>query len=185
MCFSAEAGFTAAAILLTAGAIGIQRAYRTDRGYLPLAALPIFFGFQQLFEGLVWTGNALSSDTMVQRFSLAYMFFSWLAWPVWIPHLGGEQQSHRTLTRPCPTMMKGAQKQQSSDKSHAHGFMGLFHVLHAPRRVTLLHRGLGHVESRRRLLHFGGIGHLGDHVIHLFHMSIIAEILRGIGRTDS
>lgn len=52
---------------------------------LAIAVLPLLFGFQQLFEGLVWTGNALSSDTMVQRFSLAYMFFSWLAWPVWIP----------------------------------------------------------------------------------------------------
>jgi len=85
MCFSAQASFTAAAILLPAGAIGIQRAYQTDRRYLPLAALPIFFGLQQLFEGLVWTGNALSSDTMVRQFSLAYMFFSWLAWPVWVP----------------------------------------------------------------------------------------------------
>jgi hypothetical protein len=85
MCFSAEVSFTAAAILLPAGAIGVQKAYRTDRRYLPFAALPIFFGLQQLFEGLVWTGNALSSDTMVQRFSLAYMFFSWLAWPVWVP----------------------------------------------------------------------------------------------------
>lgn len=85
MCFSAQASFTAAAILLPAGAIGMQRAYRTDRRYLPLAALPIFFGLQQLFEGLVWTGNALSSDTMVLRYSLAYMFFSWLAWPVWVP----------------------------------------------------------------------------------------------------
>ena len=85
MCFSAEASFTAAAFLLPAGAIGVQRAYRTDRRYLPFAALPLFFGLQQLFEGLVWTGNALSSDTMVQRFSLAYMFFSWLAWPVWVP----------------------------------------------------------------------------------------------------
>jgi hypothetical protein len=85
MCFSAQASFTAAAILLPAGAIGMQRAYRTDRRYLPLGALPIFFGLQQLFEGLVWTGNALSSDTMVLRYSLAYMFFSWLAWPVWIP----------------------------------------------------------------------------------------------------
>ena len=85
MCFSAEASYTAAALLLPAGAIGVQRAYRTDRRYLPLAALPIFFGLQQLFEGLVWTGNALSSDTMVQRYALAYMFFSWLAWPVWIP----------------------------------------------------------------------------------------------------
>jgi hypothetical protein len=85
MCFSAEASFTAAAILLPAGAIGVQRAYRTDRRYLPFAALPIFFGLQQLFEGLVWTGNTFSNDNMVQRFSLAYMFFSWLAWPVWIP----------------------------------------------------------------------------------------------------
>jgi hypothetical protein len=85
MCFSAEASFTAAAILLPAGAIGFQRAYRTDGRYLSFAALPIFFGLQQLFEGLVWTGNALSNDTMVQRYSLAYMFFSWLAWPVWIP----------------------------------------------------------------------------------------------------
>ena len=85
MCFSAEASFTAAAILLPAGAIGVHRAYRTDRRYLPFAALPIFFGLQQLFEGLVWTGNALSNDTMIQRYSLAYMFFSWLAWPVWVP----------------------------------------------------------------------------------------------------
>lgn len=85
MCFSAEVSFTAAAILLPVGVIGVQRAYRTDRRYLPFAALPIFFGLQQLFEGLVWTGNALLSDNMVQRFSLAYMFFSWLAWPVWVP----------------------------------------------------------------------------------------------------
>ena len=85
MCFSAEASFTAAAILLPAGALGMQRAHRTDRRYLPFAALPLFFGLQQLFEGLVWTGNALSSDTMVLRYSLAYMFFSWLAWPVWVP----------------------------------------------------------------------------------------------------
>lgn len=85
MCFSAEASFTAAAILLPAGAIAMHKAYRSDRRYLPFTALPLFFGLQQLFEGLVWTGNALSSDTMVQRFSLAYMFFTWLAWPVWVP----------------------------------------------------------------------------------------------------
>lgn len=85
MCFSAEASYTAAALLLPAGALASHRAYRTNRKYLAIAALPLLFGFQQLFEGLVWTGNALSSDAMVQRFSLAYMFFSWLAWPVWVP----------------------------------------------------------------------------------------------------
>jgi hypothetical protein len=55
--------------------------------------------------------------------------------------------------------------------------MGLVHVLHASRCVTLFHGGLGHVEVRRRLLLLGGVGHLGDHVIHLFHMSIVAEVL--------
>lgn len=85
MCFSAEASYTAAAILLPAGGFAIRKAYQINRNLVPLAALPMLFGFQQLFEGLVWTGNALSSDAMVERYSLAYMFFSWLAWPVWIP----------------------------------------------------------------------------------------------------
>lgn len=85
MCFSAEVSYAAAAVLLPAGALASQRAYRTNRNYLPIAALPLLFGLQQLFEGLVWTGNALSSDSMVERYSLAYMFFSWLAWPVWVP----------------------------------------------------------------------------------------------------
>jgi len=85
MCFSAEASFTAAAILLPTGAMAMQKAYRTDRRYFPFATLPLLFGLQQLFEGLVWTGNALSNASLVQQFSLAYMFFSWLAWPVWVP----------------------------------------------------------------------------------------------------
>ena len=85
MCFSAQVSYAAATVLLPAGAVASERAYRTKRNYLPIAALPFFLGLQQLFEGLVWTGSALSSDSMVQRYSLAYMFFSWLAWPVWVP----------------------------------------------------------------------------------------------------
>jgi hypothetical protein len=85
MCFSANASYTAAAILLSTGGVATQRAYQTKRSYLALAVLPVMFGLQQLFEGLVWTGNTLSSDDMVMRYSTAYMFFSWLAWPVWVP----------------------------------------------------------------------------------------------------
>jgi hypothetical protein len=85
MCFSAEVSFTAAAILIPVGAITVHGAYRSNGKYLAIAALPLFFGLQQLFEGLVWTGSELSSDSMVQRYSMAYMFFSWLAWPVWVP----------------------------------------------------------------------------------------------------
>lgn len=85
MCFSAEASFVAAAVLLPAGAFAMRKSYRENRNLLPLATLPMLFGLQQLFEGLVWTGGALSNPGMIERYSLAYMFFSWLAWPVWVP----------------------------------------------------------------------------------------------------
>jgi hypothetical protein len=83
MCFSAEVSFAAAAILLPAGVAAILRAYRTDRQYVPIASLPLLFGVQQALEGAVWTSNG--NPGLVERFSLAYMFFSWLAWPVWTP----------------------------------------------------------------------------------------------------
>lgn len=83
MCFSAEASFIAAAVLMPAGAVSMARAYKTDRRYLPVAALPLLFGLQQGFEGAVWMANG--NAALVEHFSLAYMFFSWLAWPVWIP----------------------------------------------------------------------------------------------------
>jgi hypothetical protein len=85
MCFSAGVSYTAAALLLPTGAISVGRAYRKNRRYLVIAALPFLFGLQQLFEGLVWTAAAHGDGNRIQTFSLAYMFFSWLAWPVWVP----------------------------------------------------------------------------------------------------
>ncbi len=85
MCFSATASFTAAAILLPLGGLSLQRAWRDDRRYLALGALPLLFGVQQLFEGLVWHAGESGDAITVARYSLAYMFFSWLAWPVWVP----------------------------------------------------------------------------------------------------
>ena len=83
MCFSAEVSFAAAAILLPAGVAAIMRAHKTDRRYVPIAALPLLFGVQQALEGAVWTSEG--NSRLVEQFSLAYMFFSWLAWPVWVP----------------------------------------------------------------------------------------------------
>jgi len=85
MCFSAEASFTAAALLLPAGALSIWKAYRTDRRYVPICALPMLFGLQQLLEGFVWIGGESGDLDLVKLSSLAYMFFSWLAWPIWVP----------------------------------------------------------------------------------------------------
>lgn len=83
MCLSAEASFIAAAGLIPAGALSTARAYRIDRRYIPIAALPLLFGLQQGLEGMVWMANG--NAILVERFSLAYMFFSWMAWPVWVP----------------------------------------------------------------------------------------------------
>ena len=85
MCFSAEVSFMAAAALLPAGGLALRRALRTRRSYAPLAALPLLFGLQQLAEGLVWVSGESDDRRWVEIFSIGYMFFSWLAWPVWVP----------------------------------------------------------------------------------------------------
>lgn len=85
MCFSAAVSYAAAGLLIPAGAVAMGRAYQNDRQYLAIAALPGLFGFQQLFEGLIWTAADQGAGSHLQTFSLAYMFFTWLAWPVWVP----------------------------------------------------------------------------------------------------
>ena len=85
MCFSATASFTAATLLIPAGVASGYKAYQVDRRYIALCALPFLFGLQQLFEGLVWTSGESGDMLAVGRYSLTYMFFSWLAWPVWVP----------------------------------------------------------------------------------------------------
>ena len=85
MCFSAEASFAAAAVLIPAGAASMAMACRTDMRFLPLCTLPLLFGLQQLMEGFVWTTGAGGDLALAHGFSLAYMFFAWLAWPVWVP----------------------------------------------------------------------------------------------------
>lgn len=99
MCLSAEVSFVAAAVLVPVGAFSIYRASRVDRRYLALATLPLLFGIQQLLEGLVWVAGAQGDPDTVARFSLAYMFFAWIAWPVWVPVSGYfiESGSRRVL----------------------------------------------------------------------------------------
>ena len=84
MCFSPEVSFTAAAVLLPAGGYAMAQAWRTDRRYLALCALPLLFGAQQFLEGMVWISGDGGADS-VQAWSIAYLFFAWLGWPVWVP----------------------------------------------------------------------------------------------------
>lgn len=85
MCLSAPVSFAAAAVLIPAGAFTTWRALRTDRTYAALAALPMLLGLQQFAEGVVWTAGAQGDARLTELFSLVYMFFAWIGWPVWIP----------------------------------------------------------------------------------------------------
>ena len=48
MCFSAEASFIAAAVLVPTGLLTMMRAYNTDGRYLPIASLPLLFGLPEI-----------------------------------------------------------------------------------------------------------------------------------------
>ena len=85
MCFSATASFTAAGVLLPAGIVSVRSAARTEPRYIAICALPLLFGLQQFAEGVVWLAGMEGDMARVSQASLAYMFFSWLAWPVWVP----------------------------------------------------------------------------------------------------
>lgn len=85
MCFSAEASFATAALLIPAGAAAMAKAWRIDKSFIPLCTLPLMFGVQQFMEGMVWVAGAAGAAADVERYSLAYIFFSWIVWPIWVP----------------------------------------------------------------------------------------------------
>lgn len=84
MCFSPEASFGAAAGLMIAGGIAWKKAGRTPLRLL--AAIPFFFGAQQLMEGVVWMSNLHTSWAAFRSGSTyAFLFFAWIIWPLFIP----------------------------------------------------------------------------------------------------
>jgi len=85
MCFSARASLGVAVALLPAGAYCLAMAWRKDRRYLPLAAVPVLFGLQQLCEARVWAGLDLGDPGLARVPSLAFLFFALVVWPVWVP----------------------------------------------------------------------------------------------------
>lgn len=83
MCFSAEASFTAGAVLLIVGAATVRRA-RT-RSELPYAWIPVLFGIQQLLEGALWLTFPNHAPLLNSVLTHAYSFFSHVLWPIYVP----------------------------------------------------------------------------------------------------
>lgn len=87
MCFSATASFTISAALLPIGGWCINKAWQSDRHYLPLAAFPLAFGIQQAIEGIVWLGIDAHNSAMVAAAATGFIFFSHGFWLVWTPFM--------------------------------------------------------------------------------------------------
>jgi hypothetical protein len=77
--------FSAAAILIPTGAFTFARAWRHDRRYAALAALPMLLGVQQFAEGMIWIAGARGDTVRTELFSVLYMFFAWVGWPSLVP----------------------------------------------------------------------------------------------------
>jgi hypothetical protein len=85
MCFSATASFTAGALLVSAGLLGMRLALKQNKDYLLFSLIPLFFGIQQLSEGLIWilmNRNGFNSAKLVGYF---YLFYAFYFWPIYVP----------------------------------------------------------------------------------------------------
>jgi len=84
MCFSAEADFTAAAVI---GVVGVATlAEVRDRDEAIVASLPLLFAVHQLVEGFVWRGlGGQVSGTTQATATLAYLVYAQGILPIIVP----------------------------------------------------------------------------------------------------
>ncbi len=84
MCFGPISSFSSSIIL---GGVGIASINKVrSRNELPLACLPLFFGVQQLFEGLLWLVLQNPSCSSYQNpLTLSFLFFALFFWPIYTP----------------------------------------------------------------------------------------------------
>jgi len=85
MCFSVAASFSASAVLVPMGIYCVKKSVSLEKPYWAFALLPLMFGIQQFFEGLVWLAIEPDGGGVTRLAALGYMFFSHLFWLVWIP----------------------------------------------------------------------------------------------------
>lgn len=94
MCFSPEASFGASIVITTIGIISYKKAKGTP--YWALSIIPILFGIQQLFEGIVWLTAADDGFSGLLRMSTyGFIFFAWVVWPIFIPFALWKTEKHR------------------------------------------------------------------------------------------
>jgi hypothetical protein len=95
MCFSATASFASGTAL---SAAGVSTLAKTEtREDIPIAAIPLLFGAQQILEGVVWLSLSRVDQTCTKIPAYGFLFFAFILWPVFIPFVAarGEQDAFR------------------------------------------------------------------------------------------
>ena len=83
MCFSAAASLIAGGALTATGVVTIGKV--KSRSEIPFASIPLFFGIQQLLEGMVWL-SLQSGDVLFNSYAAkGFSFFAYVFWPVFVP----------------------------------------------------------------------------------------------------
>ena len=83
MCFSATASFTAGTALIAVGAVTLHRS--EGRNELPLAAVPLLFGLQQVSEGFLWVSLNNGLAELQSWSTYIFSLFSHVLWPIFVP----------------------------------------------------------------------------------------------------
>ena len=84
MCFSASVSYSSSAVLVATGLYAIKQAGRLPAPYRMWAAIPVFFGIQQAFEGRVWQMLDAGDAQAAVPYAVGFHFFSHFLWLWWL-----------------------------------------------------------------------------------------------------
>lgn len=84
MCFSAEASFAGGIIISAIGVATVTKVHKSSQ--LVFASIPLFFGIQQITEGVLWLTLPNPDYLSIQKFSTyLFLIMAEVLWPMMIP----------------------------------------------------------------------------------------------------
>jgi hypothetical protein len=84
MCFSPEASFTGGIIILSIGIVTVKSIHKPTQ--LVFAAIPMFFGLQQVTEGFLWLSLLNPEFSNIQKLSATiFLVMAEVLWPMMMP----------------------------------------------------------------------------------------------------
>lgn len=84
MCFSAEASFAGGAIISAIGIATVRKVHKPSQ--IVFACIPLFFGFQQIIEGVVWlTIPSVEYIALQKLVMFIFLIMALVLWPMMIP----------------------------------------------------------------------------------------------------